>query len=63
MDLEVVGNSSSTSTFAQNLSCINASFDTVWARNTTVNPATLWECSISNTGIIKENVCYSTIFN
>ena len=35
------------------------------ARNITVDPATLWECSISNTSIIKENVCYiySTSFN
>ena len=29
----------------------------------TIDPATIWECSISNTGILKENVCYSTIYN
>ena len=63
MELEVIGNTSSTSIFTQNLSCVNASFDTVWAQNMVVDPATFWQCSISNTGIIQENVCYSTIFN
>ena len=33
MDLEVLGNISTTTTFTKNLSRINASFDTIWARN------------------------------
>ena len=40
MELEVIANTSSTSIFTQNLSCVNASFDTVWARNMVVDPAT-----------------------
>ena len=63
MELEVIGNTSSTSILTQNLSCVNASFDTVWCRNIIADPSTLWEVSISDTGIVKENVCYSTIFN
>ena len=30
----------------------------VWAKNITVDPATLWECSIVNASVVKENVCY-----
>ena len=30
MELEVIGSASCTSIFSQNLSCVNASFDTVW---------------------------------
>ena len=63
IDLAVNGNISSTTVFATNLSVVNASFDSIWARNMVIDPATIWECSISNTGILKENVCYSTIFN
>ena len=55
IDLAVNDNISSTTVFTTNLSCVNASFDTV--------PASFWQCSISNTGIINENVCYSTIHN
>ena len=45
------------------LSCVNASFDNVWIRNVTVHPAILWECSIRNASVVKENVRYSTIYN
>ena len=33
---------------------MNASFDRVWISNVTIDPATIWQCSISNTGIINE---------
>ena len=59
MELEVVGNTSCTSIFAQNLSCVNASFDTVWTNNLIVDPATEWHVSISNASIVSENVCSS----
>ena len=62
IDLAVNGNISSTTVFTTNLSCVNASFDSIWARNMVIDPATIWECSTSNTGIINENVCYSNIF-
>ena len=63
VDLAVNGNISSTTVLKTNLSCVNASFDNVWARNMTVDPFTAWESSLSNTAVINENVCYSTIFN
>ena len=63
MELEVIGNTSCASIFAQNLSCVNASFDTVWTNNLIVDLATEWHVSISNASIVSENVCYSTIFN
>ena len=63
IDLAVNGNISSTTVFSTNISSVNASFDTVWCRNIIADPSTLREVSISDTGIVQENVCYSTIFN
>ena len=57
MELEVIGNTSCTSIFAQNLSCVNASFDTVWTNNLIVDPATYWYVSISNASKVSENIC------
>ena len=39
-ELEVIGNTSCTSIFTQNLSCVNASFNNVWCTNLTVDPET-----------------------
>ena len=61
MELEVIANTSWTSIFAQSLTCVNASFDTIWTNNLIVDPATEWHVSISNASIVSENVCYSTI--
>ena len=55
IDLAVNGNISSTRVFTTNLSCMNASFDRVWISNVTIDPATIWECSISTTGMVKES--------
>ena len=63
MELEVIGSASCTSIFAQNLSCVNASFDTVWTNNLIVYPATEWHISISNAAIVSENVSYIISFN
>ena len=63
MELEVIGNTSCTSIFAQNLSCVNASFNSIWCTILTVDPETAWHISISNASILNENVCYSIIFN
>ena len=63
MELEVIGSASCTSFFAQNLSCVNASFDTVWTNNLIVHPATEWHVSISNANIVNANVSCSTIYN
>ena len=38
MELEVVGNTGCTRIFAKNLSCVNASFDTIWTNNLIVDP-------------------------
>ena len=63
MELEVIGSASCTSIFAKNLSCVNASFDTIWTNNLIVDPATEWHVSISNASIVSENVSYSIIYN
>ena len=56
MELEVIRNESCTSIFAQTLSCVNASFDTVWTNNLIVDPATAWHVDISNASIVHENM-------
>ena len=61
MELEVIGITSCTSIFAQNISCVNASFNSVWCTNLTVDPETAWHISISNASILSENVSYSTL--
>ena len=58
MELKVIGRVSCISIFAENLSCLNASFDPVWTNDLRVDSATEWHVSISNAHIVNENVSY-----
>ena len=59
----VNGNINPPTVFTPFLSCVNTSFDTVWARIITANLSTLWEVSISWAEVVNENVSYSTTLN
>ena len=63
MMLLLLLNACCTTIFAQNLLCVNASFETVCTNNLIVDSGKEWHVSISNASIVNEDVSCGMIFN